>query len=55
VLHSVLRRMVFAMPFDDRIRITIDTDVTTRALVSPTASHVCHRYALKQHLLLRPS
>jgi hypothetical protein len=37
VLHSVLRRMVFAMPFDDRIRITIDTDVTTRALVSPTA------------------
>jgi hypothetical protein len=34
VLHCKLHRMVFAMPFDDRIRITLDTDVQTTALVS---------------------
>jgi hypothetical protein len=34
VLHSMLHRMVFAMPFDNRIRITLDTDVRTTALVS---------------------
>jgi hypothetical protein len=34
VLHSTLHRMVFAMPFDNRIRITLDTDVRTTALVS---------------------
>lgn len=34
VLHCKLHRMVFAMPFDDRIRITLDTDVQTMALVS---------------------
>lgn len=34
VLHCVLQRMVFAMPFDNRIRITLDTDVRTKALVS---------------------
>jgi hypothetical protein len=32
VLHCVLTRMVFAMPFDDSIRITLDTDVRTTAL-----------------------
>lgn len=41
VLHCMLRRMVFAMPFDDRIRITLDTDVRTTAVVSPARCISC--------------
>lgn len=34
VLHCMLHRMVFAMPFDNSVRVTLDTDVRTTALVS---------------------
>lgn len=34
VLHSVVQRMLFAMPFDDRIKVTLDTDVKMSAVVS---------------------
>lgn len=34
VLHCVVQRMLFAMPFDDRIKITLDTDVRMSAVVS---------------------
>jgi hypothetical protein len=33
VLHCVLQRMVFAMPFDERLKITLDTDVAISAVV----------------------
>jgi len=56
VLHCVLQRMVFAMPFDNRIRITLDTDVRTKALVSTRLGQIeaalirawrCHAGKLK--------
>jgi hypothetical protein len=34
VLHCVLQRMLFAMPFDERLKITLDSDVAISAVVS---------------------
>jgi hypothetical protein len=34
VLHCALQRMLFAMPFDERLKITLDTDVAISAVVS---------------------
>jgi hypothetical protein len=34
VVHCVLQRMLFAMPFDERLKITLDTDVAISAVVS---------------------
>jgi hypothetical protein len=36
LLHCVLQRMLFAIPFDDRLRVTLDSNVRMRVLVSCT-------------------
>lgn len=39
VLHCVLHRMLFALPFDDRLHVTLDTSVKMAALVSQKATY----------------